>query len=466
MAGRRTLFHILLILVTFTLSTVWRANLHAQKPLQQRIDRLVQPYLDHEIVVGMTIGVLHKGQKGIFGYGRMSKEDDRVPDGDTVYEIGSTTKVFTGVLLADAVTRGHVKLDQPAGAFLPSGVKMPSLGKRAITLQDLSTHVSGLPRLPDNLRLTADPGNPYAAYTVEDLYAFLNGHKLTRAPGEGSEYSNLGQGLLGHLLARREDSTYEQLLQDRIATPLGMTSTTITLNQHQQSRLAPPHMGDGQPASNWDLPVLAGAGAIRSTANDMLRFAGANLAPPKGTLGEAIDLAWTVHQKPLAKGTHAMGLGWHVAHDGSTRWHNGQTGGYHSMLLVNRPTKTAVVLLANTATGEVDRLAEDIIRMILGAEVEPRSFDKPVVVSPEVMEKYAGKYELVPGIIFTVTVKDDKLMVGLTGQPTFQVYARSKSEWFYKVVEATLTFEVNDNGECDSLELFQNGVRQKAKRIR
>ena len=115
-----------------------------------------------------------------------------------------------------------------------------------------------------------------------------------------------------------------------------------------------------------------------------------------------------------------MGLGWHLARDGQTRWHNGQTGGYHAMMLVNRQLETGVVLLTNTATMEVDRLAEDIIRMCAGAPVEPRTFDKPVPVAKEIMQRYVGKYELIPGFVLTVSVEDEKLMVGATGQPSPQ----------------------------------------------
>ncbi len=464
MRNRIILSPVLLILVTLAFTALLCPTLLAKESLQQRIDLLVQPYLESETVVGMTIGVLHQGQQEVFGYGRLSKNESRVPDGDTVYEIGSASKVFTGVLLADAVVRGYVKLDQRAGELLPSGVKMPIHGKRAITLQDLSTHVSGLPRLPDNIKMT-NLDNPYADYSVEDMYAFLNSHKLSRAPGKKSEYSNFGQGLLGHLLAHERGVSYEELLRDQITKPLDLTSTTITLTDEQQSRLAPPHSGDGQPATNWDFPKLAGAGAIRSTTNDLLKFAAANLHLPEGEIGKAIELAWKIHQRPLAKGEVAMGLGWHIAHDGSTRWHNGQTGGYHSMLLINREIETSVVLLTNTGTGEVDLLAQDIMQMVAGANVQPRTFEKSIAVSPEVMQKYEGKYKLAPGFVFTVTVKDDKLLVGLTGQAMLQVYARSETEWFYKVVEASLTFNLDDSGKCDSLELFQNGIRQQANRI-
>jgi CubicO group peptidase (beta-lactamase class C family) len=212
---------------------------------------------------------------------------------------------------------------------------------------------------------------------------------------------------------------------------------------------------------------LAGAGAVRSTANDMLAFVRANLDPPKGELGQAIEMAWNIHQKPIAETDFAMGLGWHVARDCQTRWHNGQTGGYHAMVLINRPLRIGVVVLANTATGEIDRLAEDLVRMLAGAKVPPRTFEKreTVEVEPEVLERYVGKYELAPGVVFTVSAEDGKLMVGLTGQPTFQVFPRSETEWFYKVVDATLTFKVNDDGQCRALILFQNGIRQTAKRV-
>ncbi len=430
--------------------------------LRLRTDRLVQPYLDNNIVVGMTIGVLREGKREVFGYGRMSRSDQRVPDGDTIYEFGSATKVLTGILLADAVVQGRVKLDQPAGELLPAGVKMPAKGDRPITLRDLSTHVSGLPTIPDNMKV-GDPDNPYADYREEDLNAFLNKHKLAQAPGTKSEYSNLGQGLLGHLLSRQAKSTYEDLVRNRIAVPLKMSSTKITIDKESQSKFAPGHLGDGQPAANWDLPVLAGAGGVRTTVNDMLLFAAANLSPPKDKLGEAIEMAWTIHQKPIKKGDASLGLGWHVTPDG-TRWHNGQTGGYHSMILINRKTKSSVILMTNTSTSEVDQLASDILRMISGAKVAPRNFAKAVNVPAEALRKFVGNFELAPGVVFTVKATDGKLMIGLTGQPSYQVFARSETVWFYKVVDATITFNVDKNGKCGSLVLFQNGIKQTAKR--
>lgn len=430
--------------------------------LRARTDLLVQPYLDNDMVVGMTIGVLREGKQEVFGYGRMSRDDQRVPDGETIYEFGSATKVLTGILLADAVVQGRVKLDQPAGELLPDGVKMPARGDRAITLRDLSTHVSGLPRIPDNMK-PGDPMNPYADYLEKDLYAFLNNHQLEHAPGTKNEYSNLGQGLLGHMLSLQAKASFEDLVRNRIAVPLKMSSTTITVDKDSRSRLAPGHQEHGQPAAIWDFPVLAGAGGVRTTVNDMLLFAAAHLSPPKDKLGEAIEMAWTIHQQPFEKGDASVGLGWQVIPDG-TRWHNGQTGGYHSMILINRKFKTSVVLMTNTATGEVDQLATDILRMISGVKVAPRKFAKATNAEAKALQKFVGSYELAPGIEFTVEAINGKLMIGLTGQSSLQVFPRSETVWFYKEVEATITFSMDKNGKCDSLVLFQNGIKQTARR--
>ncbi|MCA9147806.1 MAG: serine hydrolase [Planctomycetales bacterium] len=454
------------LVVSITIAAAVTTSLLATEPapLRAKIDPLAQPYLDNDIVWGMAIGVLQDDQPTVFGYGRFSETDDRVPDGQTMFEIGSITKVLTGLLLADAVTQDYVTLQDPANKWLPEGDGTLTYEDQPIRLVDLSTHVSGLPRLPTNMR-RKNPKDPYADYTQADLYEFVRTHKLSRARGAKMEYSNLAVGLLGQLLANAEKTTYEQLLKDRLVSPLKLTNTTITLTDDQRRRLAPPHTADRQPATNWAIPTLAGAGAVRSNCDDVLSFAAAYLHPPESDLGKAIELSWKVHQQPVAAGDFAMALGWHLARDGSTRWHNGQTGGYHSMLLVSRSLNAAVVVLTNTATGEIDKLAEDILRMQAGIPVEPRRFDKAVSVEREIMLKYVGKYQLTPDFIFTVTESDGRLMVGVTGQPTFEVFARSDTEWFYKVVDATLTFQMNDAGKCTAVELFQNGVRQTASRV-
>lgn len=229
--------------------------------------------------VGLVIGVVFPGGRRVFGYGRRGGEGgDSSPDQDTIFEIGSITKVFTAALLADMARRGEVRLDDPVQRYLPAGVQVPTRGGRAITLLHLATHTSGLPRLPGNLgRTVRDRANPYAHYTVDDLYAFLNGCRLARVPGERYAYSNLGAGLLGHVLALRAGMGYEALVTRRLCGPLGMMDTAVTLSPEQRGRLAQGHAASDEPVPLWDLPMLAGAGALRSTARDMLAFLAANL---------------------------------------------------------------------------------------------------------------------------------------------------------------------------------------------
>jgi CubicO group peptidase (beta-lactamase class C family) len=256
---------------------------------------------------GMVVGILQGGESWVAGCGSLEA---------AIFEIGSVTKVFTTLLLAEMVGRGEVGLDDPAQKYLPAGVRMPKWGREDITLFHLATHTSSLPRLPGNLLLDAlrerflasqasslPPGNlwktikqqanPYANYEVSDLYAFLSGCKLKRPIGSHVEYSNLGMGLLGHILGLVAGQSYEALVSVRILQPLGMNDTAITLSPEQAERLAPGHNVLGQVTANWDMPTLAGAGALRSTAGDMLRFVSVNMtaANANGAVGPLAEAA-------------------------------------------------------------------------------------------------------------------------------------------------------------------------------
>src|SRR5581483_8490814 len=228
----------------------------------------------------------------VMAEGRVAAGSAHKPDANTVFEIGSATKVFTSLLLADMIERGEVKADTPVAELLPASVKVPARNGRVITLLDLSMQVSGLPRIPDNID-ASDP-NPYAKYTPDKLYAFLNSYTLTRDPGEKYEYSNLGVGLLGLALARKLGMSYEGAVRKRILEPLGMKSTSITLSADQKKRLAAGYDGGLSPAHNWDFDALAGCGALRSTADDLLRFVAANLGfvdtPLKGAMRRMLSV--------------------------------------------------------------------------------------------------------------------------------------------------------------------------------
>ena len=428
--------------------------------LRAKVDPFVQPVVDNGQAVGLVVGLLRDGQRQFIGYGTTVKGRSSKPTGDTIYEIGSATKVFTGILLADMVRRGEVKLDDPLQKHLPADVKLDVFQEQPITLEHLATHTSGLPRMPDNMGF-ANLFNPYAHYKPEHMYAFLGKHKLRRAPGE-YEYSNLAMGLLGYELARVKGVSYDELLTDRIARPLNMHDTVITLSDDQRHRLAKPYGAGFFPLANWDLATLAGAGGIRSTADDMLKFLAANLAEDHEPLTESMKLS---HEKrrTLNDGI-AMGLGWHIARDGITRWHNGMTGGYASWISFVPEKKVAVVVLANTATMKVTELGEQLTRVACGTEVKPPAERKIVDVDAATLKFYEGTYAISPLFALTVTVEDGKLMVQATAQQKFQVYATSPTEFFYKVVDAQLIFNLDKDGKAEELILHQNGQDVSAKR--
>ena len=299
--------------------------------------------------VGVVAGVVLGDERMVVGHGRLSASDPRQPDGDTVFEIGSITKVFTSTLLADLAWRGELALDTPVQSLLGDGARVPTRDGAEITLEQLATHSSGLPRMPDNFE-PADDDNPYVDYTAERLYAFLSSHELARGIGETVEYSNLGYGLLGHALAQREGRDYETLVARRILEPLRMSDTAVTLTPSLQQRVAAGHNDSLDPAANWDFAALSGAGSLRSTVNDMVLFLEANLGLEPSPLHGAMQTAHA-RRATMPEPDTGIGLGWivHDGKDGRVLWHNGGTGGYSSFIGFDAESQVGVVVLSNAA---------------------------------------------------------------------------------------------------------------------
>lgn len=415
--------------------------------------------------VGIVVGVIGPEGRRVISYGHLEKGDPRSLDGDTVFEIGSATKVFTSLLLADMVQRGEVALDDPVAKYLPPGVKMPERNGRVITLVDLATHTSGLPRLPANLK-PKDPANPYADYSVDQLYQFLSGYQLTRDIGSQYEYSNLGGGLLGHVLARRAGMDYEGLVRSRICDPLGMDNTRVTLTPEMKARLAIGHNQGLESVENWDFLTLAGAGALRSTANDMLTFLAANLGYLKSPLAPAMAATLNV-RRPTGQPGLEVALGWHIwtTNGKEIVWHNGGTGGYRSFIGFDQKARIGVVVLSNTFTAVG---ADDVGRHLLDANVplmKPPREHKQVTVEPGLFDGYVGNYQLVPNFVIAITRDGDHLFAQATAQPKFEIFPEGEKDYFLKVVDAQITFVTDSNGRATELILHQNGLDQHAKRI-
>jgi D-alanyl-D-alanine-carboxypeptidase/D-alanyl-D-alanine-endopeptidase len=419
---------------------------------------------------GIVVGVIEPAGRRIVSNGERSQGDPGPLDGDTLFEIGSITKVFTSLLLADAVQRHEVELADPLAKYLPATVKLPARAGRTITLVDLATHTSGLPRMPNNMN-PKDPSNPYADYSLDQLYQFLATVELTRDIGAEFEYSNLGGALLGQALTQRAGQSYEALVQERITGPLGMPSTRIRLPPDLQARLTPGHTATLQPASNWDLPTFAGAGALRSSANDLLTFLAAALHEQQTPLSEAFALMTSV-RRPTSDLSSFAALGWQVAtgHGKEIFWHNGGTGGYRTFIGYDPKARTGVAVLSSlaNAAGPDDigmHLLDPEAPLLPAASAAAPRARVEVTVDAKLFDGYVGRYRLAPSAVFTVTREGDRLYAQLTGQPAFQLFAESATEYFYKVVDAQVSFETDAQQRASALVLHQNGRDLRAPRI-
>jgi len=414
-------------------------------PLPERVEKAAQERIAAGTYPTLVFGVVDGDKSEVVAFGKL--DDGKAPDGDTVYEIGSITKTFTATLLAQAVLAGRVTLDEPVAQLLPD-FKIPSRNGKEITLEELGTQHSGLPRLPSNM-LPKDPANPYADYDAAKLKAFLAGYELPRDPGATYEYSNLGFGLLGYALAQSEHTTYDALADDGILKPLGMTVSGTVFTDVMRAHLAPGHDATGQAAKNWDIDALAGAGAIRSTSNDMLRYLRANMGIDPSPLAAAMKLA----QQPRSDmpKTSRIGLAW-MTTPKEIVWHNGGTGGYRSFLGFTADGRRGVVILTNTAV-DVD----DLGFATLNADAPLAPTYQAIVLPSASLDDYVGTYKVSDKILLKVSRKGDALFAQATGQGQIPIFASAPNEFFARIPGISGSFTRDPNGMVNGLVLHQNG---------
>jgi D-alanyl-D-alanine-carboxypeptidase/D-alanyl-D-alanine-endopeptidase len=454
------------MLRAFLIILLLAAPAAAQFPSDSAVLAIIKQRVDMGRSSGIVVGLLEPGGRTRLVAYNERKHGESAFDGRTIFEIGSITKAFTGALLADMVARGEVKLDDPVQKYLPATVRIPARGEKHITLLDLATQTSGLPRLPGNMN-PRDGANPYADYTIDQLYAFLSSHELRRDIGVQYEYSNLGVALLGHVLALRAGKSYEQLVKERILDPLGMRSTSITLSVAQRKLLAPGHNQAGDIVSNWDLPTFAGAGALRSNVEDMLKFLAANL-DTVNALSRNMRGA-IVAQRPAGNAMMDIGLGWHIRKFTNGKrivWHNGGTGGYRTVAAFDPASRQGVVVLTNSQQDADDigfHLLEPSVPL---AKLSPRVERVAVALNDEVLERYIGEYELTPAIKMTITRTGNQLYAQLTGQGPIRLWPENETDFFVKEVDAQMKFTRDAAGMTTSLTLFQNGQTLMARKTK
>jgi CubicO group peptidase (beta-lactamase class C family) len=360
------------------------------------------------------------------------------------------------------VRRGEVTLEDPVSRYLPETVRMPTRDGKQITLGQLSMQNSGLPRLPGNFQ-PVDPLNPYADYTVAQMYEFLSGYTLPRDPGAQYEYSNLGVGLLGHVLSLKAGKPYGELVRERILEPLGMTHTSIALTPWMRERVVAGHNASGDTVPLWDLPTLAGAGALRSNVEDMLKLLEAALRG-SGPVHESIRLAMAA-RAPTGGPNMMIGLGWHrrAVGEDTIVWHNGGTGGFRTFAGVVPSSGQGIVVLTNTGGTGADDIAFHLLKPELPVAPPAR---RAVEVPASVLARYVGRYELAPQFAIDVTFENGVLRGQPTGQPAVRLWPASETRFFLREVEAEVSFEVAADGTVTGMVLHQGGRDMPGRKVR
>ena len=382
-------------------------------------------------------------------------------DEHTAFEIGSISKTMTAALLAELIARGDVALNNPIAKLLSPGTTVPSFGGRQITIADIVTHTSGLPSIPPQWHLT-DMNNPYAALTERDLLGALAATKLTRAPGSQWEYSNFAMMVLSNAIAKRSGKDFETLLREHLLAPLGMNDTYIA-RRPSQVRAAQGHLSNAAPAAPWDFPVdMAGVGGVRATLPDMVRYVEAQL----GLRDSAMTPAFARTQAQVANvGGHRMGMNWFLASSSGHAFvvHEGGTGGFSALVVLEPATRRGTVLLSDTALVAVGGLGS-IGLHLLDASQPPGAPRTVAVADAKLIDALAGHYRLQGGLGIELRRKDKVLAIQADGQPEFEMDYDSNGD-FYPLRFDALLRPKRQAGGSYAFTWHQLGAVLEAERI-
>ena len=435
-------------------------------PSNEDIRALLAKRMEHN-GVGVVVGVIEPAGRRVVAYGKSGAADGRPLDGDTLFQIGSVSKTFVGLVLADMVLKGEVKLDDPAAKYLPAGVKMPQRG-RPITLVDLQLNVSGLPRMPTNFNVHGEP-DPIEAYSVQELYQFLSTYTPTREPGVSFEYSNVGVSVLGRLLGLRAGKEYEDLVKERVLLPLGMTSTSVHLSAEQLKRVVPGHAKDLLPVHSPEMKTLYPSGSMRSSANDLLNFLEANLGYRKTLLEQAMQFQMRVPtvpatQGPQVPGAPQEGLGWRFRETmgRSLTYHDGDKDGYRAVMAFDRERRTGVVVLANALTEDPPQA---LARHLLTGETmapapPPVAVGKFVPLESALLDSYEGEYRFEDLGVFKVARQRDHLYIDNVGRGSPEPYfAEGPRDFRMRAEKPEVSFRTDAAGKVTGLTYYPRGRR-------
>ena len=392
----------------------------------------------------VAVGIVTRDGTNTFFHGDVN--------GDSIFELCSITKVFTALLLAEMTVRDELELDDPVTKFLGGRSRI----REDILLFHLATHTSGLPRSPADFTME---------YSEKQLYDFLSAYSFPEQIGKKFKYSNVGFGLLGHVLALETGTSYEQLVLDRICKPLQMKDTGIRMSLEQSARRVAGYNSAGQKIPTRELPVVyQSAGSLRSTLNDMLKFLKANLAPDRSRLGRAIEKAQEAHVPSAIPHTRA-GMAWNVTSTGLSKviWHEGQITSHYAFIGLDRKQGVGTVILSSSGIPLTDIGVHILDKRQPLADSEPPQqpnpeFDKSSFAS------FVGVYEVRPNYTITISEEDDRLFSQATGMPELEILPITETEFAVKGFNIKITFIKDKTGAITSLIVHQAGTEVKARK--
>lgn len=336
------------------------------------IEEIIKNHVTSGKSPGISVGIINESGIQTFNYGEIKKKSNIEPTTDTVFEIGSITKPFVTILAAQLQQEGLLSLDDPITKFLPQIKFNSDIARKKITLHHLITHTADLPNtlplrtiIPYLIKLSIrkkHPYNPFSNYSKEEFYEYLGKRKIKRVPGTVWSYSNYGYALLGHVLEQVTNSSFEELVKNRICKPLGMKDTGINLLNSHKGKMATGYTSLGVESNFWSSPSMEGMISLRSTVNDLLKFTGANLGLSKSNLSPILEYCLSTKINPsitpfmkyYPKYVYGLPvttfrLGWFVFDLGNNDFigHDGGTEGFSSFLIMNPENKSGVVILTN-----------------------------------------------------------------------------------------------------------------------
>jgi CubicO group peptidase (beta-lactamase class C family) len=356
---------------------------------------------------------------------------DGPPPPDAAFEIGSVTKTMTAYLVADLIERGQWSLDDPIARHLPEGTVVPRQGDRQILVRDILTHSSGLPPLPPGME-SADPADPYASLGEQQLLSALGKVRLERPIGSQFEYSNFAMMLLSLAVARSDGGDFEAALRDRLFKPLSMAGASVAAPG--PAKAAQGHLPSGLPVASWSIaPNLAGAGMVKARLADMELYARAAL----GDGPQDIVQRFRLSEQPLAHG-HAMAWETREVQGRQLLIHEGGTGGFSSLVVLEPAHRRAVVLLADTALADLGGIG-DLGLSLIGLDWPVSAPRRVAAATPQEVRALAGEYDL-GGMHMRIWAADDgRVMAQAAGQSAFELLHDSRGDFYPASFSALLT---------------------------